>query len=132
MPRGRGEIDLPQDEKKDRRRHERPDDLYSVVLVTCPASASRKISQAILDEHAAACVNIVRDVESLFLWKGKVEKAKECLLLVKTKTSRLDELERVVRGVHPYEVPEIIAVPIARGYGPYLGWIAESVDELRK
>jgi periplasmic divalent cation tolerance protein len=123
---------LPQDEKNDQRHHERPDDtLYSVVLVTCPASASRKISRAILDEHAAACVNIVPGVESLFLWKGKVEEAKECLLLIKTKTSKLDELERVVRGVHPYEVPEIIALPMARGYGPYLAWIAELVDDPR-
>ena len=99
------------------------------MLVTCPAGAARKISRAILDEHAAACVNIVRYVESLFLWKGKVEEAKECLLLIKTKKSKLDELERVVRGVHPYEVPEIIALPVARGYGPYLGWISESVDD---
>jgi periplasmic divalent cation tolerance protein len=96
--------------------------------MTCPARASRRISRAILDEHAAACVNIIRGIESLFLWKGKVEDAKECLLVIKTKTSMLDEVTRIVKGVHPYEVPEVIALPLAGGYQPYLDWIDESVS----
>jgi periplasmic divalent cation tolerance protein len=109
----------------------RPDEgsLYSVVLVTCPARASRKISRAILDGRLAACVSIIRQVESLFLWKGKIEDADECLLLIKTRTSKLDDLERVVKVVHPYDVPEIVALPIAGGYRPYLDWIDESVDK---
>jgi periplasmic divalent cation tolerance protein len=85
------------------------DDPFSVVLVTCPAEASEKIARAVLDACTAACVNIVPDVRSLYRWEGKVEDARECLLLIKTRTALLGELERVVKGAHPYEVPEILA-----------------------
>lgn len=113
------------------RRPKEADNPCSVVLVTCPAEASEKIAKAVLDGRAAACVNIVPGVRSLYRWKGKVEEARECLLLIKTRTALLGELKRIVRGAHPYEVPEIVALPIARGYGPYLSWIAESTRALR-
>jgi periplasmic divalent cation tolerance protein len=99
------------------------DDLLSVVLVTCWAGAAETTARAVMDGRAAACVNILPGVRSLHWWKGKVEDANECLLLIKTRTVLLGELARVVRGVHPYEVPEIVALPITRGYRPYLNWI---------
>ena len=101
---------------------------FSVVLVTCPAEASEKIAMAVMEKHAAACVNILPGVRSLYRWKVKVDDTEESLLLIKTRTALLGELERVVRGVHPYEVPEIVALPITRGYRPYLDWIAESTE----
>jgi periplasmic divalent cation tolerance protein len=104
-----------------------PDGLYCVVLITCPAKASKKIARALLDKRVAACVNIVPRIRSLYWWKGKVEDTDECLLLIKTKTAMLTELELIAKGAHPYEVPEIIALPITHGHRPYLDWIAESV-----
>ncbi len=104
-----------------------PPSSYIVALVTCPADSSEEIARAALDERVAACVNILQGVRSLYWWKGKVEDAEECLLLFKTKKSQFGELERVVRRTHPYEVPEIIALPLTRGHGPYLDWIEESV-----
>jgi periplasmic divalent cation tolerance protein len=101
-------------------------DGFSIVLVTCPVEASEKIARAALDGRAAACVNTLPGVRSLYWWKGKVEDASECLLLFKTRAALLDELERIVKEVHPYEVPEMIALPITRGSRPYLDWIAES------
>jgi periplasmic divalent cation tolerance protein len=80
------------------------DNLFSVVLVTWPAGAAETIARAVMDGRAA-CVNILPGVRRLYRWKGKVEDANECLLLIKTRTVLLGELARVVRGVHPYEVP---------------------------
>ena len=102
------------------------DGLFSVVLVTCPAEATESIARAVMDGRTAACVNIVAHVRSLYRWKGKVEAAEECLLLIKTRTALLGELERVVRAKHPYEVPEFVALPITRGNREYLDWIEEA------
>src|SRR5215467_1916593 len=85
-----------------------------VVLVTCPSLAlARKIARAVVQKHLAACVNVVRSpVESFYTWKGKLETAREHLLLIKTTASRLPQLENEVKRLHPYEVPEFIALPI--------------------
>src|SRR5712691_12163629 len=105
------------------KRRKETQNLFSVVLVTSPAEASEKIARAVMDGRAAACVNILPGVRSLYRWKGKVEDANECLLLIKTRTALLGELQRVVRRAHPYEVPEMVALPITRGYRPYLDWV---------
>lgn len=99
---------------------------FSVVLVTCPVEASERIARAVVDARCAACVNVLPAVRSMYRWKGKVEEAEESLLLIKTRSALLGELERAVKLVHPYEVPEIVALPVARGHRPYLEWIAES------
>jgi periplasmic divalent cation tolerance protein len=96
------------------------------VLVTCPSEVSEKIAKTTLDERVAACVNIITRVKSIYRWKGKIETASECLLLIKTRTASLDKLRGVVKNVHPYDVPEILAVPITHGNRPYLEWIEES------
>jgi periplasmic divalent cation tolerance protein len=100
-----------------------------VVLVTCGSIVeARRIGGAIVRKRLAACVNIVLGpVESIYRWKGKVEQAREVLMVVKTGAKKLAELEREVKRLHSYEVPEFVVVPIAAGSREYLGWIVESV-----
>lgn len=105
-----------------------------VVLVTCPTLAvARKIARAVVQKRLAACVNVVRSpVESYYTWKGKLESAREYLLLIKTTTARLPQLEREVKRRHTYEVPEFIALPITDGSRDYLSWLTESTFDMGK
>jgi uncharacterized protein involved in tolerance to divalent cations len=98
-----------------------------VVLVTCKTAAeARRIAHAVVDEKLAACVNILPGaVESIYRWKGKVETARERLLLIKTSRKRLAKLQAMVQGIHSYDVPEFIAIPIEAGAPAYLAWIDE-------
>jgi periplasmic divalent cation tolerance protein len=100
-----------------------------VVLVTCgSAKEARAIAKAVVAQKLAACVNILHArVESIYRWKGKVESAKELLLVVKTSRQRLAALQKKIEELHSYDVPEIIALPIVAGSRGYLGWISESV-----
>src|SRR5437879_13911496 len=100
-----------------------------IVLVTCPSLAlARKIARAVVEKRLAACVNVVRSpVESFYTWKGKLESAREHLLLIKTTTTRLPQLEREVKRLHSYDVPEFIAFPITQGSADYLSWLKNSV-----
>lgn len=100
-----------------------------IVLVTCPTLAlSRKIARAAVQKRLAACVNVVPSpVESFYTWKGKLETAREHLLLIKTSTACLPQLEREVKRLHTYDVPEFIALPVTEGSTDYLSWLSESV-----
>jgi periplasmic divalent cation tolerance protein len=100
-----------------------------IVLVTCPSVAlARKIASAAVEKRLAACVNIMLSpVESVYTWKGRVERAREYLLVVKTTAKRLADLENEVQRIHSYDVPEFIAVPITEGAYKYLSWLGESV-----
>jgi len=106
----------------------KPIENYRLVLVTCANHIQAKlIARSVIEKRLAACVNILRiPVESHYRWKGKVEKARELLLLIKTTTRRLGALEREVKRLHSYEVPEFIALPIAAGSKPYLDWLDEN------
>lgn len=84
---------------------------------------ARKIAQVLLKFRLAACINILGEVESLYLWKGALEKARERLMVVKTRRSHLKSLICLVRSHHSYDIPEIIALPIVNGDTPYLKWI---------
>jgi periplasmic divalent cation tolerance protein len=87
----------------------------------------------VVGEQLAACVNIVLSpVESLYRWKGKVERAREYLLVMKTTSKRLAALENEVKRLHSYDVPEFIALPITEGSKKYLLWLEESVAKARK
>lgn len=101
-----------------------------VVLVTCGSvSEARRIARAVVEARLAACVNLLPGaVESTYRWKGKVESARERLLLIKTSRRRLAKLQEAVERLHSYDVPEFIAVPIACGAEAYLTWIRESVE----
>lgn len=78
-----------------------------------------------MDKRLAACVSAIAGVRSSFLWRGTVERASEALLLIKTRAELVGELVEEVRRIHPYEVPEVVAVPIADGFKGYLDWIGE-------
>jgi|ERR1700674_777813 len=98
-----------------------------VVLVTCGTLAeARRIARVVVTKRLAACVNIVLSpVESVYLWKNKVEKAREILLLIKTTAHLLAGLEREVKRLHSYAIPEFIALPIAAGSREYLSWLGD-------
>jgi periplasmic divalent cation tolerance protein len=99
-----------------------------VILVTCAsAKQARKIARALVTGRLAACGNILQaPVQSIYRWRGSVDSAKEVLLILKTSHSRFAAVEREIRALHSYEVPEIIALPIAAGSRAYLKWISES------
>jgi periplasmic divalent cation tolerance protein len=102
------------------------DSNYIIVLVTTPNKAeAEKIAQALLEKKLIACANIVNPVTSFFFWSGKVEKAEECLVVMKSRRDLFGELAECLKGLHSYEVPEILAVPIVEGSKAYLGWMAE-------
>jgi len=95
-----------------------------VVLITAGSQVeAHKIAELLVKERKAACVNIVPRVDSLFWWKGKLDSARESLLLVKTKTSLFPEIVELVKRTHSYQVPEIIALPIIAGSEDYLKWL---------
>ena len=107
---------------------ENPDAI--VVFVTASSQEeANKIAQLLLDSKKAACINIVPRVDSMFWWQGKLDSAQESLLIIKTKASVLHEVVNLVKGVHSYEVPEIIALPIVGGSEDYLKWIDNEVEE---
>ena len=102
---------------------------FRIVLVTCASLAeARKISRAVVEKRLAACVNIhSAKVESVYRWKGKIETAREHLLLIKTTARRMKALEREVLRLHSYETPEILVLPTSSGFSPYLKWLGEQV-----
>lgn len=101
---------------------------YIVLLITASNSEeANKIAEVLLNQRKAACVNIVPEVSSLFWWQDKLDSAQESLLIVKTKASLLPEVISLVKGVHSYDVPEIIALPIVGGNQNYLEWIGKEV-----
>ncbi len=102
---------------------------HLLVLITAPESrTARRLARAALKARLAACVNLVPAIESHYWWQGKLEKARETLLLVKTTRARLPALERLVLREHPYDTPEIISLPLSAGTRRYLDWWSESVD----
>lgn len=96
------------------------------VLVTCPGDRAPELARALVAARLAACVNIVGEVRSIYSWKGEVCDDAESLLVVKTRASLFEALRERVVELHPYDVPEVIALPIEKGHTPYLRWIAES------
>jgi len=101
---------------------------YIVVFITCASGKEAAlIAKHLLSEKLVACANIVKDIKSSFWWNGKVDKAVETLLILKTTKSNLVEIQKMVRKFHSYEVPEIIALPIVGGEVNYLRWIDESI-----
>jgi periplasmic divalent cation tolerance protein len=107
---------------------------YRVVLVTCGTlTEARRIARKVVGQRLAACANIILSpVESYFNWKGKLDKAREYLLIIKTSSARLAELESAVKHLHSYDLPEFIALPIASGSRDYLDWLGENVSSPRE
>jgi periplasmic divalent cation tolerance protein len=101
-----------------------------VVLVTCgSAEEAQQIGRTLVDRKLVACANILRaPVRSIYRWKNKIELADEVLLLLKSSRSRFEVVESAIRKLHSYDLPEIIALPIAAGSQGYLDWISKSVS----
>jgi periplasmic divalent cation tolerance protein len=99
----------------------------TIVFVSCrDAREARRIGRALVGEKLAACATVVPGVTSIYRWKGKVETARETLLLVKSRAALFSRLARRVRALHSYDVPEVVSVPIGAGSADYLRWLRES------
>ena len=97
---------------------------YVIVLVTTKSKQeAEKIAQQLLGKQLVACVNIIGPVFSLFRWSGNIEKAEEYMALMKSRKDLFKKLEKNVKALHSYEVPEIVAIPIVEGAKPYMVWL---------
>jgi periplasmic divalent cation tolerance protein len=103
-----------------------PQSQVLLVHITCPAEAAPALAEALVRERLAACVSALPGVRSVYRWEGRLEQADETLLVAKTSQDRYDALEAAVRRLHPYELPEIVAVHVARGLPAYLRWVEDS------
>ena len=102
---------------------------FLVVMITVGGpEEARRIADALIDQRMAACVNIVPQVSSVFRWEGEIEDENESLLVVKTRADLFPQLEAVVKGLHSYEVPEIIALPIVLGSEDYIEWLGRETE----
>ena len=101
---------------------------YIVVFITAPKDKGIEIARSIVEKRMGACVNIVAQVNSIYWWKGNIEEDEESLLIVKTTAEKFGELKDFVKGIHPYTVPEIIALPILSGNEEYLRWMDENIN----
>jgi periplasmic divalent cation tolerance protein len=101
-----------------------------LVLTNLPdRETAAAVANTLIAEKLAACVNVLGACTSVYRWQGKLENAEEIPLLIKTTAARYAALEAAIRRLHPYELPEIIAVPVARGLPAYLAWVAAETQE---
>ena len=99
---------------------------YRVAITTCPDQrTAEELASWLIDQRLAACVNVIPGVRSYYEWKGRVCNDAEFILLMKTRADRYPRLEKTIVERHPYELPEVIAMPIEAGLAGYLGWIDE-------
>jgi periplasmic divalent cation tolerance protein len=102
-----------------------PDVSALVVLSTFPdAGKAAEVARVLVDEQLAACVNLVPAIRSIYRWQGAVHDDAEALAIIKTTPARYPALAARLAALHPYEVPEILALPLADGHPPYLAWLA--------
>jgi len=95
------------------------------VLTNLPDSASAfNLARSLVERRLAACVNVLAPATSFYRWEERLQQEQETPLIIKTTTEAYDQLERAIRELHPYELPEIIALPVIRGFDNYLGWVA--------
>jgi periplasmic divalent cation tolerance protein len=103
--------------------------MYQVILVTCANKReAKRIAISLVKGRLASCVNIIDKIESFFWWEKKIDYAKEILLIIKSKKKRFSEIIKLVKKLHSYSVPEIIALNITSGEKNYLKWIDESIS----
>lgn len=98
-----------------------------VLTTTSSLKDARKIACALLDKRLAACISIICNVESVFQWKGRITTEKECLIIIKTKNELFNQVEMLISKLHPYEIPEIIALQITAISKSYVKWLEEAV-----
>jgi len=101
---------------------------FFIFFVTGPENDMKELSKRLVEERLAACVNVIDGVKSIYWWEGKVSEDVESLLVIKTESSKVQELIEFVRRNHPYKVPEVIGVEISVGNLEYLNWMLESLS----
>lgn len=99
-----------------------------VVCVTAPSDRAASIARLVVERRLAACVNIVPSVRSVYHWEGRICDDEESLLIAKTSASQFEQLRQLVVEAHPYDLPEVIALPIDAGHPPYLEWILRTTS----
>jgi periplasmic divalent cation tolerance protein len=100
-----------------------------IVLTSLPdKEAATRLARELVERRLAACVNVLAECSSVYRWKGAVESAAEVPVLIKTRSVRYPEVEAAIRELHPYELPEIVAVPVQHGFEDYLQWVAEETS----
>jgi periplasmic divalent cation tolerance protein len=104
------------------------DDPIVVFLTASSGEEATRLADLLIGAHLAACVQILPAMESVYRWKGNIERQSEILLIAKTTAAKFVDLEREVRALHSYETPEIIAVPLVAASKPYLLWLTESLE----
>ncbi|XP_061770403.1 protein CutA homolog isoform X3 [Nerophis ophidion] len=103
---------------------------HSAAFVTCPNdTVAKDLARGIVQQKLAACVNIVPAITSIYEWQGAIQEDSEVLLMIKTRSSKIPALTNYVRKNHPYEVAEVISLPVDQGNPPYLKWIGDTVPE---
>ncbi|KAI1886674.1 hypothetical protein AGOR_G00198230 [Albula goreensis] len=103
---------------------------HSAAFVTCPnEQVAKDLARGMVEKKLAACVNIIPKITSVYEWQGKIEEDNEVLLMIKTRSTKVSALAEYVRSNHPYEVAEVISLPIDQGNPPYLKWLGEVVPE---
>ena len=97
-----------------------------VVFSTFPdVETARRIARELIDDKFAACANVISKIESIYRWQGKLEQGEETLVFFKTSAARYPAFQEKLKSLHPYEVPEIVCIPVSAGWPAYLGWVAE-------
>lgn len=102
---------------------------FRVVLITVPPDEAEELSQKIVENKLAACVNIVEKVKSIYYWKGVLKKDSESMLFAKTTTKKVERLVKFIRDAHKYELPEVVALTIAEGNPDYLDWLDKETSQ---
>ena len=102
---------------------------YFLVLTNLPdREAAIKLAHTLVSKRLAACVNVLDGCTSLYRWQGEIQSEREIPVLIKTRSDRFASLQQEILACHPYELPEVIAVPVGAGLEPYLDWISAQVD----
>ena len=100
-----------------------------VVFISIPRDEANNMAHALMEKRLAACINIVPKIESFYWWDDAVQRDEEALLIVKTTRQRIDELMRYVQVNHPYDLPEVISLPLSEGLPDYIAWVKKETEE---
>ncbi len=104
--------------------------MYAVILTTVDSQdAAERIADEVLKNRLAACVQVIGPIRSKYWWKGSIESSEEYLILIKSRKNLYKEVEDLIREIHPYEIPEIIALPVEEGLEDYLKWMSTTLRE---
>ena len=102
------------------------EEVFLAISTFPDAETATRIATQLITDKLAACANITAPVQSIYRWEGKLEQAQETIVFFKTTAARLQEFQQALRSLHPYEVPEIVALPVAGGLPDYLRWVTEN------